>query len=121
MKPHHLALKYLLQNLPPPKRNNFRVCCGAFLNKRLIVLGFNSYTKTHPIMRKWGKNAESIFLHAEIDCLLTARRKLCDNTFNRLEFFVARINRQGELVSAKPCVGCMKAFMYFDVKSVNWS
>lgn len=83
---------------------------------RLISVGKNSYTKSHPMQRHFAKlcgKPDAIFLHAEIACLLKAGRQVV----HRLEIF--RFNKHGESVLAAPCDICQRAIKAWGVKHIR--
>ena len=45
--------------------------------KNVLSVGRNSYSKTHPIMAKYGKrfNVHKVLIHAEVDAILKCQRK----------------------------------------------
>ena len=86
-------------------------------NKRgkLLAVGTNSYTKTHPAQAKFGKRSgkpNAIYLHAELACLLRAKERV-----HRLEVF--RYDNEGRPANSKPCPSCQLAIKEYGVKEVR--
>jgi len=82
---------------------------------KLLAVGKNSYTRTHPLQAKFGKKVgkpQAIFLHAELAALLKARSPVH-------KLVVTRFTRHGEPANAKPCPSCQEAIKYFGVKYVE--
>ena len=82
---------------------------------RLLSIGRNSYVKSHPLQARFAHASgqpHRIYLHAEIDALIRARRRV-----HRLEIF--RINKQGVAGCSKPCRVCARAIKFFGVKEVR--
>lgn len=82
---------------------------------RLISIGRNSYTKSHPIQHHYATRVgrpDAIYLHAEIAALLGAGKRVVES----LE--VVRYNKQGQPVLAKPCDICEAAIRAWGVKYV---
>jgi len=80
--------------------------------------GFNS-RKTHPLAAKFGKNPNTLCLHAELDAMrkaLSNRDSLEDSIL-----FVARVFKNGQPALAKPCEGCQRAITAFGIKEVEWT
>jgi deoxycytidylate deaminase len=96
--------------------------CAAILDgKKILTLGVNRY-KTHPIMLKYGRNEDSIYLHAEMDAIVKYSRMWADTSeLSDCSIYVIRINKRGELMPSCPCEGCMKAIKAFEFKEVHWS
>jgi len=98
---------------------------GAILvhKNRELSRGFNRM-KSHPMALKWGRNRDSIFIHAELDTILTAARSVVN--WKRSTLYVCRIKRSGvngKLIRglAKPCEGCMGAILHYDIGRVVYS
>lgn len=77
---------------------------------RVVSVGYNSYTKTHPQQAKFAKLAgqpKREFLHAEVASLIRAPR-------DADTLVVIRVNKAGEYVCAKPCPICRLAIDHFN-------
>ena len=83
----------------------------------VLSYGVNSY-KTHPMMLLYGKNEESIFLHAEIDALVRAISGYGADLLKDCSLYVLRLNKKGEVAPSCPCSGCQKAIEAFQIKKV---
>lgn len=86
--------------------NKYKVS-AVITNKkgRIIAVGCNSYSKTHPKQAYYAKKCgcqPKIFLHAEIDALIHCKDK--PHTI-----YIARVNRKGNPLPAKPCPICNMA------------
>lgn len=100
-----------------------RAKVGAIIvyKKRIIAFGRNRY-KTHPLQARYGRNEQSIFLHAEIDAIRQAISFDLSNT----SLLVLRVKRSFptgpfHMGNSKPCSGCMRAIAAFGIKDVWWS
>lgn len=85
---------------------------------RLLARSANSYTQTHPIQAKYARLAgkpNSIYLHAEIACLLRAGTKPIH------KLVVERYHKNGNPALAKPCVICQRAIRDWGVKIVEYT
>lgn len=99
-----------------------RVVAGLYFKNELVSVGFNR-RKTHPLQKEFGKNDNSIYLHAEIDAIIQARKYLSESEFSKVSLFIARRkfeeNKKNEVWGlAKPCPGCMRAIRYFKINRV---
>lgn len=87
-----------------------------------LFYGYNS-KKTHPLMARWGKNPKAICLHAEIDAIKNCLKRLhpsyLDNHFGTM--YVARAKADGSSGLAKPCDGCRRALIAFNIQKVVWT
>lgn len=81
---------------------------------RILSIGVNSYQKTHPkqayFAEKYG-NKNRIYLHAEIDALIKCKHKAH-------KIYVARINKKGLPLLAKPCQICQQAIKDIGIKKI---
>ena len=89
---------------------------ALYKGHRLVSMGFNNYHKSHPMQKKFGKNDEAIYLHAEIDAIINAR---CD--VRGMTMYIARakfVNGQWVHGLAKPCKGCAAALKHYGVTAI---
>lgn len=83
---------------------------------RLVSLGVNSYTRTHPLQAAYGRRTgrpNAVFLHAELDALLKSRGR------DAHRIVVVRINKQGEPCLAAPCPACALAIAEWGVTEIE--
>lgn len=95
---------------------------GAVLvyKNRIIGSGNNRY-KSHPLALKWGKNSQSIFIHAELDAILNAVRENNDINWKKTTLYVCRITKAGIRAMTKPCQGCSAAIAHFGIGNIVYS
>ena len=98
---------------------------AAIVHKgEIISVGICRY-KTHPLMREWGKNNESIYLHAEVDAIIKAMKR--GVPLNKCVLYVVRVKRPSSFSDqwvdglAKPCLGCAKAIVSVGIKQVIYT
>ena len=84
---------------------------------QVLAYGVNSL-KTHPIMIKYGRNKDAIYLHAEIDAIVRAINKYGVEILSKSTLYVVRINKKNQLVGRCRCRGCKKAIEAFKIKKV---
>lgn len=83
---------------------------------RVISVGYNSYTRTHPVQAFHANEvglSEKQFLHAEIHALLRAK----DRQVHKIK--VERYNKKGEPLNAAPCPICQHAIKSWGVNYVE--
>lgn len=103
--------------------NNLRTkhIAGLFIRNRLMAVGFNR-RKSHPFQKKFGRNEHSIYLHAEIDAIVSASRLAID--FERCDLIVIRLkpihrgSKKEKLSPSAPCKGCTRCISAFGIKNV---
>ena len=100
----------------PSGRKRYAITALAYAKDgRLLSVGKNSYTKTHPLQAKLAARVgkpEAIYLHAEMAALVKAREPV-----HRL--VVLRYDSRGKPKNAAPCCICREAIRMFDVKHVE--
>lgn len=110
----------------PGVQGRFKLAAGVVYRKQLIATGINSY-KTHPIMYQWGKNTNSIHLHAEIDAIKNALRLITPDQLAKCDLYIVRVKRTSPLRKqwtygiAKPCIGCKRAIESFNLKNIYYT
>ena len=94
---------------------------GAILlhKNRVVAKGVNKETKTHPLQAKFAEMVglhEKIYLHAEIDALVSNRSN-CDT------IVVARLGGHSgeEIRNAKPCPVCSLALKQQGIKHIYYT
>lgn len=107
--------KYLKYSKPSGGKQ--QVTAIALYKGKVVSVGNNSYTKTHPQQKV---NASIVgesykeYLHAELSALVKARRPID-------HLFVFRRNSSGQYRSAKPCPICLIAIHQAKIKTVTHS
>jgi tRNA(Arg) A34 adenosine deaminase TadA len=103
-----------------------KLAAGIVYKKSLIAVGLNSF-KTHPLMLLYGKNDQSVFLHAEIDVIKNALKVITLEELEQCDLYVYRVKREGQYSSrwinglSRPCAGCMRAIEAFGVRGVFYT
>lgn len=110
----------------PGVQGRFKMSAGIVYRKHLVATGMNSY-KTHPLMNEWGKNEDSIHLHAEIDAIKNALRLIDQNQLSKCDLYIVRVKRKSSKDRAfvhglaKPCPGCCRAIANFNLRNVFYT
>lgn len=109
-----------------------RVAAAIYHKGSVVSVGFNR-GKTHPFQKKFGKNDDSIFLHAEIDAILQAKKYLPLDKLSESSLYIIRRKKKLSLDwygrkyhtdtwgLAKPCSGCTSCIRHFKIKNVFFS
>jgi deoxycytidylate deaminase len=96
------------------------------LNNEVISVGYNS-DKSHPLQKRFAKNSDAIFKHAEVDCIINALRHIDKEDMKKTTLYVFRVKRKrkGDHAwvdgMAEPCPGCKRAIEHFGIKRVVYS
>lgn len=87
---------------------------------KLLAVGHNSYTKTHPKQAYFASKAgvgRKTYLHAEIAALIRVGK----NSGHAYRIHVERRLRNGTLGCSKPCSVCTLAIQEAGIKIVSYS
>lgn len=99
--------------------------CITFRNE-VISFGINEL-KSHPFQAKWGKNKDSVYLHAEISAIKNALKIISPDDLTRSSLYICRVkffdNTKKKMIFglAKPCCGCFRCITTFNLRSVIYT
>jgi deoxycytidylate deaminase len=96
-----------------------RLAAAILYKKKIVSVGTNKY-KTHPIMYKFKKNDQAIFLHAEVDAIVKASKKLTEKQMGKAELIVVRVLNDGTPAISKPCDGCKLCISDYNIKKTYY-
>ena len=68
-----------------------RIAACLVHRNEIVSFGINQM-KTHPFQAQFGKNKDSIFLHAETDCIKNALREIDVDELSRCTLYIWRIS-----------------------------
>lgn len=117
----------ILFNLAQMLDNNNGARIITSLNKRGNSIAYGSNKKkTHPFQKRFGKMEDCIQLHAEVDVIKNALREYSVTDLKKFDLYIMRAKRLGRGKPfipglAKPCSGCMRAIVAFDINNVYYS
>lgn len=94
---------------------------AAIVHKnRIISIGMNSL-KSDPFQVKYGRNKDSIFLHAEVAAIKNALKRVEVDFLKRCMLISVRKRPDGSIGIAKPCFGCERCIAEFGIRKVLWT
>lgn len=102
---------------------NARLAAAIVIGNSTISLGHNR-RRSDPFQARFGKNIESIYMHAEIHAIKQALNYIEPRDFRKATLYVARVKRPS--IKSKlfvdgescPCSGCKRAILEFGIKRV---
>ena len=86
----------------------------------IVSIGINQ-KKTHPFQAQYAKNDEAIYLHAEVDAIKNALKVLSVEDLKKSTLVVCRLKADSSFGLAKPCIGCMRAIINFNLRDVYFT
>lgn len=107
-------------------QNRAKLAASIVIRNEIISVGYNSY-KTHPLQKRFSKNIEAIFKHAEVDSIIRALRHVDAEELSKATLYVYRVKKLSKDHIdwsdgyAEPCCGCKQAIVNFNIKKVVYS
>lgn len=105
--------------------SNAKVFACIYYKKKIISYGFSQY-KTHPFQLEYQKNEHAVYLHAEVDAIYKAKKRLSPQELTRSTLFICRhrtdtFKKEQFYGIAKPCSGCASCIDAHGIKDVYYS
>lgn len=99
------------------------VSCVVYKGK-IVSVGLSQY-KTHPFQNEYKKNEHAVYLHAEVDAINKAKKRLTQNELKKASIFVCRarsdVKGNWSYGIAKPCSGCNKCIEDHGLKNIYYT
>lgn len=120
--------KYMdfVRRLATSNSMKMKLAACLVIRNEIISVGFNS-DKSHPLQKRFSKNTEAIFKHAEVDCIIKALKIVDEEDLKDATLYVHRVKKQNKgdanwvTGMAEPCPGCAKAIEHFGIKRTVYS
>lgn len=103
-----------------------KIAAAVVKRGKIVSMGFN-YKKSDPLQKRFGRNEDAIYLHAEIHAIKMALKTISVDELAGCDLYVCRVKRPRPRSSewvwglAKPCKGCSRAIAEFDIRSVVYT
>lgn len=95
--------------------SKFRLGAVLAYRYRLLSMGYNDMSRTHPIMHKYNTNKKiQKNLHAEVDACLG----IPEHMMKGATIYVARILKDNRTANAEPCKICQRFMRAMGIKNV---
>lgn len=102
-----------------PRVAGAKMAAGLLVNGEWFY-GFNQ-RKSHPLQKKFGRNECAIHMHAEISAIVHALRRYHSDELSDSIMYIARAKADGSAGLARPCSGCQKAIIEFNLGEVYYT
>ena len=100
----------------------YQLGCVCIYKNKVLSVGFNS-NKTHPIQAKYNKERFTEDTphkrHAEVHALSSLIDS--DVDFSKIDIYVFRCFKNGQLAMARPCKSCMKLIQDLGIKRIHYT
>ena len=112
----------------PGVNKRMKLAASLVIKRDVISVGVN-VMRSHPIQKKFGKNDEAIYLHAEINAIVNSLNHVDKDDLRKADLYVYRVKKDPTDPKRKhwvdglscPCEGCMSAIDAFKIKRVVYS
>ena len=109
----------------PGVNNRMKLAASLVIKRDVISVGVN-VMRSHPIQKKYGKNDEAIYLHAEINAIVNSLNHVDKDDLRKADLYVYRVKKDTNDPKRQhwvdglscPCEGCMSAIDAFNIKRV---
>ena len=124
----HESIIHMLKTMAEDNVNEIgaRLAACVVHKGKIVSFGLNRL-KSHPFQLLYGKNKDALFLHAEVDAIYRATKKLDSAELAKSTLYVARLKRAHSIHKgfvnglARPCVGCARCIATFGLKRVIYT
>lgn len=109
-----------------PSRKSKRYSITAIVTSscgRTKSIGRNSYTKTHPLQKRYAdmeRSGSKQYLHAEVSAICKFISS-CGYGTKPYAIYVARVDSRGNTKLAKPCRICERAIKEAGIKEIHYT
>ena len=103
-----------------------KLAAAVVMRNKIISIGVNQ-RKSHPFQKKYGRNDESIFWHAETDAIKNALKVIDVDDLTRCDLYIVRVKKPKPKSKewvwglAAPCDGCRRAIATFGIRNVIYT
>jgi tRNA(Arg) A34 adenosine deaminase TadA len=105
---------------------NARLASCVVLYNDIVSFGVNEM-KSHPFQARYGKNKNSVYLHAETCAIKNALRYISVSDLTKSTLYTCRVKFEDQTRHklifglAKPCSGCIRCISAFGIRRVVFS
>ena len=106
--------------------SNVRFASAVVYRNKIVSIGIN-HRKSHPFQKKYAKNSEAIYLHAEIHAIKNALREIPVGDLSKCDLYITRVKRPQSFSDkyvwglSKPCAGCARAIVEFGIRKTIYT
>ena len=106
--------------------SNIRFAAAIVYRNKIISVGIN-HRKSHPLQKKYAKNSEAIFLHAEVHAIKNALREIPVEDLGKCDLYITRVKKPQSFADkfvwglSKPCPGCARAIAEFRIRKTIYT
>ena len=119
-------LSKIAADIIAPVKGNTRISAAIVYRNNVVAFGVNA-KKSHPFQAKFGKNEDSVYLHAETDAIKNALKYISIEDLSKSTLYICRVKFSDTMKRnmifglSKPCSGCSRCIATFGIRSVVYS
>lgn len=119
-------LSKLAADVVTPAVNNARLAACVVYKNDVVSFGVNEM-KSHPFQARYGKNKDSVYLHAETSAIKNALKYITQDELENSTLYICRVKYHDFTKTkmifglSKPCPGCFRCINTFNIKRVIYT
>mgnify|MGYP006273456737 CR=1 FL=1 len=119
-------LSKIASDIEDPVGGNARLAACIVYRNDIISFGINRM-KSHPFQAKYGKNPNSVFLHAETCAIKNALKYITEEELSKSTLYICRVKyhdagkRDMVFGLSRPCPGCFRCINTFNIRKVVYT
>ena len=116
-------LSKIATDIVNPVGGNARLAACIVYKNDVVAFGINQM-KSHPFQARYGKNSDSVFLHAETSAIKNALRFITIDELEKSTLYICRVKHHGQVLGfgmSKPCPGCFRCINAFNIPKVIYT
>lgn len=118
---HLNLLRTIAEDLIPV--GNAKLASAILYRGTIVSIGVNQ-DKSHPFAAKYSKHPEAIYLHAEADAIMKAKKKLSAFELRKSTLITVRVKCEDGVMGfglAKPCSGCRSCIEDHEIRTIIYT
>jgi len=119
-------LSKIASDIINPVGGNARLAACIVYKNDIVSFGVNQM-KSHPFQARYGKNTDSVFLHAETSAIKNALRHISVDELEKSALYICRVKHNNQSKQrlifgmSKPCPGCFRCINTFNIQKVIYT
>lgn len=119
-------LSKIAADVVTPAVNNAKLAACIVYKNDIVSFGVNEM-KSHPFQARYGKNKDSVYLHAETSAIKNALKYISQSELESSTLYICRV-KYSDFTKAKmmfglskPCPGCFRCINTYNIKKVIYT
>ena len=119
-------LSKIASDIQNPVCGNARLAACIVYKNDIVSFGVNQM-KSHPFQAKYGKNQNSVYLHAETSAIKNSLKYISLKELEKSTLYICRVKHNDPFKKklifglSKPCSGCFRCITTFNISKVIYT